>query len=145
MAHGLKGNAAQIGANPVSELAAALELACRAQREDLLEGDAFKQMSDQLSRLVANISKWNAQRSAEAARPDALEQAELRELCEELFSLLNRDDFASYRLLKKHEAILRSAFGAECAALLDSVGNFDLARAADQLKKLAAVSGIELK
>ena len=145
LAHSLKGNAAQIAAERLARQAAALELGCRAQDDGLLNSDAWIQLGESLPGLITAISTWLARQAPAASPRSGADNEDLREICSQLFRLLNHDDFASYAYLKKHGPALSAAFGHVFGSMLDNVGNFEFAAAAEQLRQVAEKADIRLE
>jgi two-component system sensor histidine kinase/response regulator len=144
LAHSLKGNAAQIAAERLARHAAALELGCRTQDSDLLTSDAWNQLGDSLPRLLAAIAAWLERQAPPTAVSGSGEDADLQAVCAELLRLLSHDDFASYAFLKRHGPLLAAAFGNVVSRMLDNVGNFEFALAAEQLRQAAERADLKL-
>jgi two-component system sensor histidine kinase/response regulator len=120
IAHTLKGVAAQIGANQVSELAAQVERAIH-QGQPTAE---LAHLGQRLAALVAAIEPLLPQQTEVVAAP-AVDDEKLREICGELERLLSAQDFASAKLFEDNAALLRAALGDDYGKLAAALEAYD--------------------
>ncbi len=125
LAHTLKGLAATIGAQPLREAAARLELALEsAQAPDAVESariDTALALHDLLEPLLAALPAV----VLPAAHPGTVETGSLRQACAALQAALVEGSFEAHSLLAQHDALLAAAFGERVVPIRTAVGNFD--------------------
>jgi two-component system sensor histidine kinase/response regulator len=137
LAHTLKGVSAQIGAEEVRELAAALESALRDPTDREQVDTLALATVDRLAPLVAALGvAFPAPDTSLAPTPE--EGTNARAICEQLLLLLRGDDFSSADYLASHEAGLRAMLDANYSAIARAIEAFDYAHAADYLDKVLA-------
>ena len=133
VAHTLKGVAAQIGAGPMSKLAAALERALHEGAGADLLNPLQGALAEQLPRLILAIA---AQLPTDARPPNAPAaptdtDASLRE---RLTALLEDDDATSVSFFEAHEVPLRVLLGERFGPVAEAISQFDLPAALQALQ-----------
>ena len=142
LAHTTKGVAGNIGAAPVQERAAALELAIKEHRSRAELDALLDQFAPPLQALVASLE---ASLPAEAEKVQVVVDSEaLREVCTRLAALLADDDSEAGDLLDTHANLLNAAFPSRFRRIDDAVRGFDFEAALSALKEAASERGIEV-
>jgi PAS domain S-box-containing protein len=132
LAHTLKGIAATIGAEPLRERAAALELAIREQATAARLETAIDALAGELHPLVTAIQRLEAER-----QPPALQAAPspLLEVLEQLEALLADDDTRATDLWYESADRLRTALGPLASRLEEQITNFRFHQALHTLRR----------
>ena len=133
-AHTLKGVAANIGAEQVAELSAALELACRQQHPQAVLLARLAALTDPLATLLGNLVRELAARAETAAEVSVVDPAVLAALLPQLDALLAASDAAGLHLFDENRSILVASLGEAYATIAKQVHNFDFDTAREALR-----------
>ena len=104
---------------------------------------SLAQIGMRLSALTEAINAVLPTKVAKSASA-TIDLDELRELCIQLATQLETDDFASSRTIDTNEALLRSAMGEQFGRFTALVEDYDFGGALEQLKGFALLHGIKL-
>ncbi len=129
LAHTLKGVAGTIGALPLQEAAAELELAVRMQAPHERIGTRLAEVGALLEALVTALQSQLETHEAPATAA-ALPAGELRQ---RLAELLAQDDPEAANLMAEHEPLLRQQLGTQYDAVAQAVAAYDFELAAAAL------------
>ncbi len=138
LAHTLKGVAANVGAERVAELSAALELACRQQHPVAVLRSRLLALHEPLSSVVLEISRVLARRNPASTVLEIAEPARCNELLQQLDALLAADDAAAQRVFEANRAPLRGCLGEMFASVALNLRNFDFEAARQDLAPFIA-------
>jgi HPt (histidine-containing phosphotransfer) domain-containing protein len=137
LAHTIKGTGATLGAVRLAELAGRLEKMLGANRvaprDDPAINAAMLAVSQEMLTLAAALPLPPAPPAVDAA---PLDPETLRQVLDELDSLLTRGDTAVIDLFQKHAAALRASLGAPLDALARQLDNYDFELALQTLHAL---------
>ncbi len=134
IAHSLKGAAGTIGAQPLLELAARLELAIKNGDPAAQVETARLNAAAELASLVAAVRQAIAAPSGESAEPD---WPAARRALEGLQPLLAQDDIRAGDLYRENAAMLRQTLGNDCDALERHIAGYDFKAALTALRHIA--------
>jgi two-component system sensor histidine kinase/response regulator len=135
LAHTLKGVSGQIGALTVRPMAELIEQALQ-QHEGPAVIDSLKgQIGEVLDELIPAIEAQLPQDGPmlPAAAAVAVDEQQLRAVCQELHGLLGSADYKANILLERHAALLQAGLGTDFEKLAAAVSAFDFDVAAERL------------
>ncbi len=124
LAHTVKGVAAQLGAQPLHDLAERLELALRERQALVLIEPLRQAIEHSLLALVAAIAARLSPPVA-AAPASGFDPLRWQQLRQRLTGLLEQDDSESEVLLESEEALLRAGLGDRFEAVAQAIREFD--------------------
>jgi len=138
IAHTIKGTAATLGADHLSEMSKLLEEKLRKQYVSPLRSDDFRADMDKISHAFMALM------SALPQKPDIVDAASsarvnpeiVKKILHELDTLLAQSDTSAIALLEKNAALLRSALGSLFEKLANQINGFDFDKARETLKIL---------
>ncbi|MHB1359058.1 MAG: PAS domain S-box protein [Rhodocyclaceae bacterium] len=137
LAHTIKGTGATLGAVRLGELAGRLEKMLRAKlvapRDDPAIKAAMAAVNQEFLTLAAALPSPTVAPVADAA---PLDPETLRQVLDELDSLLSQSDAAAAELFHKHAAALRASLGAPLDVFVRQLSNYDFELALQTLHAL---------
>ncbi len=142
-AHTLKGLAGNIGAGPLQQEMAQLEMALREQASPHTIEGLMASATAQLSQLLEQLqTKLPPDTKAQASA--AVDPQQLQAVCQQLRDLLADDDAQAADVLDANAALLRAALGAHFHAVQTAIANFDFEAALQALHNAASSTALTL-
>ncbi len=138
LAHGLRGSAGMLGAQAVSEAAAAVTAAFHDGEGAERIGQLCSVLSGELSALIGGIRQAVA---AEAEPAAAANGPQLMEVLARLEALLQQGDMAAGDFARDNATLLRRGLGKSAASLMARIDAFDYEKAAADLHELRRGAG----
>ena len=141
MAHNLKSASRQIGAHGLPGRAERLEAACQQRADPATLAPILDELTPELTQLLDTL---DARLGGPAPAQEALDPAALTPLLTDLAGKLAAADYASGRLVREHQALLRAALGEHYAWIDSAIDDCNFDAALDWLKEAATERGIAL-
>lgn len=131
LAHTLKGVAGNIGAFAIQEAALALEMNIQANKPSDEITKSITTIKKLMEALIEELETKLPQETKVLAQ--SVDKKQLEIVCNKMSELLGEDDAEVVDLLRKNEALLKSAFPEEFKNLEANVNNFNFAEALNSL------------
>ncbi|MEI8171531.1 MAG: response regulator, partial [Rhodoferax sp.] len=137
LAHALKGAAATLGIEHLSELAGKLETWLRTHKDEVSISDEFRSTMSAIEPEFAALAAALPERSSATEVDDAHgEQKNLARVRRELFDWLEQGDARAVGLFEQHAGLLRTAMGTVADELENQIKRFDFEAALLTLGKM---------